>query len=136
MVSELSEQQRVTIYELSLQGYTEQQIADKTGIPRSTVGWHIRKIEGLVEYRLSELAIKEFQLEFMKNRDAITNDIREITERMQQVTDNLEWIKLHDSRHQRRLDLWKLLGDGQVVMALKKMKRKQLEESQNVAGSS
>lgn len=172
MVSKIQEETREQIYNLWLSGYNPREIGKKLSIPRSTVDWHIRKIEGTIDYRLSQVAIKEFTRTYIKVQDAITQQIKELAdvkaeceatiaitgEQLKEIEEELKstedpkelkkikarwkqvrsdhfgarglWLSLQNMIKERHLDIFQLQGDGQSVMALRKLKRKaqELEE--------
>lgn len=119
----MNDEIRIEVYKDYLNGFTEKEIAVRKGVSQSTVSRLIAKVSGMVEYRLSNLALHEFSEYFVKTKDAIERDIKEITEEIERETDNERKDKLRDQRHQRRLHLWQLIGDGPLVLYLRKLKQ-------------
>lgn len=119
----MQEELKAEIYRDYLNGFTEREIADRRNISQPTVSRAIAKVSGMVEYRLSNLALFEFSEYFVKTKDAIERDIKELTEEMEKETDNERKDKLREQRHQRRLHLWQLIGDGPLVLYLRKLKQ-------------
>ena len=110
-------------YRYHLNGYTDQEIGNKLNLERSTITKALKSLRGTLEHRLSNVAIYEFEQYFIKFKDAMEIDLKEISEEMGKELDPDRKIKLRDQRHIRRKDLYMLLGDGEMVLVLKKMKK-------------
>ena len=116
------------IYSDYLNGFTILEIAERNNISKSKVDRIIQSIKGSLEHRLSNVAIFEFEQYFIKFRDSIEKDIADITSEIERENgldepdfDRID--ELRDQRHSRRKDLWLLLGDGEMVLVLRKMKK-------------
>ena len=118
----MDEQLKEQVYRLHINGNSEYQIADKLNLNRNTVHKVISKFKGTLEHRLSDIAIFEFEQQFIKTKDAIEIDIQELSDRLEKEEDEDRKLRIRDMIHKRRLDLWLLLGDGHMVLVLKKMK--------------
>lgn len=123
MVTKVQADTRYKIYQLYLEGHDETTIAQKFGIAQQTVSFHIRKIRGSIDHRVNALAISEFQQEFIKIKDAINKDVSELSDKLAEAETVPDWLAIHNARHTRRLDLWKLMGDGELVLAVRSMKQ-------------
>ena len=108
------------VYADYLNDLTENEIAKKHNLSRSMVHRTLSSIKGTLEHRISQIAIYEFEEYFIKLKDAIEKDVREITQDMEREEDPERKDRLRQMRHQRRLDIWKLLGDGDMVLVMKK----------------
>ena len=118
----MNDELKSIVYRDYLNGLTEKEIALRHNISQSQVSRVITKIGGMVEYRLSNLALFEFSEYFVKTKDAIERDIAEISLEIEKENDNERKDRLRDQRHNRRKDLWQLIGDGPLVLYLRKLK--------------
>jgi len=112
-----------SVYYEHINGSTENEIAKKLNIHQSTVSRNLAKIKGTIEHRLSNIAITEFEQYFIEFRDAINRDIKAISDELLLEKDPERIDRLRDQRHNRRKDMWLLLGDGEAVLILRKLKQ-------------
>ncbi|MFM7795581.1 MAG: hypothetical protein ACKO7N_02345 [Candidatus Nitrosotenuis sp.] len=104
------------VYRDYLNGFTQAEIAKRHNIRQQTVSKVITKVKTTVEYRLSNIALFEFSEYFVKTKDSIEQDIAEITAEMEKTDNPDRKDKLRDQRHQRKIHLFQLIGDGMTVL--------------------
>lgn len=95
-------------------------ISKKLKIPHQLVSYHIQKLKGEINYRLNKIAIEEFQETRLKVIDSVQQEIAQLSEEIDNQAHPVIKIKLRELRHQLRIDLYKLQGDGESVIALRK----------------
>lgn len=116
---EQTKEEAITLY---INHFNARQISEKLAISKKTAQNWINQYHTTLESRLSDYAIREFEREFFKTIQAIDDDISRLTlERNKEVNPDRR-DKLDDMIHQRRLDVHELRGDGDLLMALRKMK--------------
>lgn len=118
----MTQKLKETIYRLYLNEYTTREIAEKLNLSQSTVSRSIKKLKATIEHRMSKVVIEEFEQYFVKFQDAMSLDVMEITEQLQNESDPDRKIKLREQRHKRRLDIFKLVGDVRAVLMVRRMK--------------
>ena len=116
---EQTKEEAITLY---INHYNARQIGDRLGISKETARNWIDEYHKTLESRLSEYAIKEFEREFFKTIQAIDADIARLTRERSSEQNPVRRDKLDDMIHQRRLDVFEIRGDTDMVMALRKMK--------------
>jgi len=119
----MQDELKETVYHEYLKGLSEYEIADKLNLTQSKVHRILAKIKNAVEHRLSTVALYEFEQYFMEFQDAIKKDIQAISLELEQEKDPQRIERLREQRHNRRKDLWLLIGDGEMVLILRRLKK-------------
>jgi len=118
----MTQKLKETIYRLYLNEYTTREIAEKLNLSQSTVSRSIKKLKATIEHRMSKVVIEEFEQYYVKFQDAMSLDVMEITEQLQNESNPDRKIKLREQRHKRRIDIFKLVGDVRAVLMVRRMK--------------
>jgi predicted transcriptional regulator len=131
---------RQQIWSMYINDKNETRIAKKLGISQQYVSYHVRKVKKSNEYRDNMRQVVEFSELRMQIIDAITQDISELTEKIEKIADDpkmiVVWKMLHDARNSRRIDLYRVQGDGETVLALRqKMKSNEIISNGITQGS-
>lgn len=98
-------------------------IAKKLGIDRQLVNYHIQKLKGEINYRLNVKSIEEFAEYRLKVMDSIEQEIADVTEKIAFLESQNAYdlsLKYREHRKDLKIDLYKVMGDGESVLALKR----------------
>lgn len=125
-MNKLAEQTREQIRELTLRGYSDTQIAKKLNLDRSIVWYHYDKVKKSIEFTNRRDLIDSFDSEYAMVRASFEFRKARLEERLEKA--EKEDLPLSDITnlerliHQLDVDRWRLLGDNEVVLAVRRLK--------------
>ena len=127
MTRRLSEQKQEQIKELVLKGYRDTSISNKLKTPRTTVVKYTKIIrENLQANR--KLIIESFDYEYQKLNESFDLRKERINERMDKTHDPRIIMDCEKLLHQIDIDKWKLLGDSDIVLAVRRMRDERISK--------
>ncbi len=112
---------RDQVKELKIKGYGDAKISQKIGLPKTRVTGISKKIRKELEYNGEQaLEILPYEHELLKRSFSQHKEI--LAEMLDKTTDTKTRLDIVKFSHRLDIDLWKLLGDSEVVQDVKRMR--------------
>ena len=111
------------------------EIARQKGIDYDTCYWHVRKIENELEHGSARDIIDRFEVEYGKiEQSFLATKKRLMEEREKAVTKNdyVSASNIDSKIHDVDKSLLSLITDNDVILAIRKIKQKRLENDQTI----
>ena len=112
---------RNQIKELIFKGYRDTKISELTGLPKTVVTGYSKKVRKELEYN-GEKATEILHYEYELLKGSLSQRKEILAELLDHETDTKTRLDIVKFLHKLDLDMWKLLGDSEVVLAVKSMK--------------
>jgi|SRR6185312_7507957 len=128
-MGKLATETREQIRVLTLRGFNDYQIADKLKIDRSISWYHYNKVRKSIEYTNRKDLIDSFDSEYAMIRASFDYRKSRLEERLEATKDESTIVALEKLIHQIDVDRWKLLGDNEIVLAVRRMKDERVSQT-------
>lgn len=124
MVSESNLEARERVFTLWKARTKPKDISRATGIPYSTVTWHIRKIEAHLEgYQLDRMGAHDYILTYLQCKMSMEDKAHDIEVDLATEKDPARIDRLRAQLLDYNIAIWKMQDEGPAVVAMRKYKK-------------